>query len=234
MQSADATIACTHVGDPVTELRRCSRHDTNKGFALTRATGWCNWASRLCWSLGRDSSFGLDNSFLQQERQMAKKGCGIRTFITASAASAILAFTLGASAEAAIRWPANGCLAANSTSLGKLTYDGSGVWNSSGSGTAQVWCPISRDLLLETARSVAYVRYVDNSSSFNLTCNHYWNEDSDGAPYWSQTRTSSGSGGAGFFVIDEEDLFYGQKSWRCSLPASSSVWITSYEYDQFP
>lgn len=121
--------------------------------------------------------------------------------------------------------------AESSTSLAKLSYAAGKVFNSSSSGNAYVWCPIIRkETSLEDEfvdQTSSRISYVDSSSS-NLSCTYYWNFLDTGAPYWSWTYASSGSGGPGSFDADDPEVFWGTKTWRCSLPTASSVYLTGF------
>ena len=131
-------------------------------------------------------------------------------------------------------YPSSLCHAANTTSLGKLTYEEGRVFNGSGSGTADVWCPLGTDFVgYSDGTSNAVLYYRDNASS-NLTCTHFWDERQDGTPLWSWTFTSSGASSVAKTWTVADVMEPVVKSWRCTLPASSNVSLISLSYSQAP
>jgi hypothetical protein len=139
----------------------------------------------------------------------------------------LAASVIAPTASATDHYPAGACFAEGDASLAKIAYNTGRVWNAS-TGNVYVMCPITSHF--SSTDPDTYMGYVDNSSSQNVTCTHAW-MGWDGAQVWSWTFTSSGASSAqtGFQVNDSSHIFW-FKNWRCTLPGSSSVYLTGYDY----
>jgi len=142
----------------------------------------------------------------------------------------VLAFCGISSALTRWRFPPATCIPEDSTSLSRIRYSAARLWSTGG--TSNVACPIIAPWVTSQASTDTDVLYIDNSSSTNLSCTHYW-IDSEGDEAWSWGFTSSGNSTDlnSFHVSSDNEFQSAAKTWRCTLPNSSNVFITNISYE---
>lgn len=156
---------------------------------------------------------------------------------SAMLAGAMFFITRGASAwdKTETTLSPTACVADGSASFSKLWIYPGKILNGSGSGTANIWCPVPQvtatEFLGAPTGTTAVLYYVDYSSNVNLSCTYHWSNISNGAPFWSWSFTSNYESNK--FVVDDPEVFSGSQTWYCSLPASTSVYVTGHVFSLY-
>ena len=143
-------------------------------------------------------------------------------------ATVIVVATMAAAPAFADTWEAHANICQpDKGDVGKLDYSNTGVFNESNSSSAKLHCPIEYISDLHTLglnTTTIRLRYVDRSSSANVSCTLFINF-LDGASELTETQTSSGASNSTqsfSWTIGSEIGGGRQLVIQCNLPQAAS------------